>query len=70
MERFGFTGLAEHRTEHQQFAKEAADLMSRAENGSLIMTITILAFLKDWLNNHILGTDMKYVQLFKQQGLV
>jgi hemerythrin len=69
MQRFKFEGFAEHAREHEQFALEVADLKARADRGGLILTAMILSFLKDWLHNHVLGTDMKYVAHFKQHGL-
>lgn len=69
MRRFNYAGFAAHRMEHEQFAREAADLKTRADRGGLILTATILSFLKEWLKYHVLGTDMKYVECFKQNGL-
>jgi hemerythrin len=69
MTRSGFPGLAAHREEHEEFAREAADLKDKLDKGTKILTIVILAFLKEWLKNHILGTDMKYVTHFKRHGL-
>jgi len=69
MERFNYADLAGHRLEHAKFAEEAAELKAKADRGGLILTVMILSFLKDWLKNHILGTDMKYVEHFKKHGL-
>jgi hemerythrin len=69
MAKSAFPGLAVHREEHAQFAREAADLKARSDSGALILTIVLLSFLKNWLKNHILGTDMKYVTHFKRHGL-
>lgn len=69
MAKSAYPGLAAHREEHEQFASEAADLKARSDSGALILTIVLLSFLKDWLKNHILGTDMKYVSHFKRHGL-
>lgn len=30
----------------------------------------LMTFLKDWLNNHILGTDKKYVAFLNSKGVV
>ncbi|MBP1729405.1 MAG: hemerythrin-like metal-binding protein [Deltaproteobacteria bacterium] len=70
MQRFNYAACEEHRKEHEKFAKEAAELKARADRGGLILTVVMLSFLKDWLQNHILGTDMKYVEHFKRRGLM
>lgn len=64
-----YPGYAAHSEEHEQFAREATDLKAKSERGELILTIVVLSFLKNWLKNHILGTDMKYVSHFKRHGL-
>jgi len=69
MERFNYAASEEHRREHALFTQEAAELKARADRGGLILTVEILSFLRDWLKNHILGTDMKYVEHFRQHGL-
>lgn len=69
MAKSAYPGMAAHMEEHAQFTREAADLKARSDSGALILTIVLLSFLKDWLKNHILGTDMKYVTHFKRHGL-
>jgi hemerythrin len=65
-----YDGVAVHVAEHEDFTREAAELKARADRGGLVLTAMILNFLKDWLRNHILGTDMKYVEQFRRHGLV
>lgn len=69
MERFGFPGLEAHRQEHRQFAVEAADIKGRLDNGLLVLSLEILTLLKEWLQNHILGTDQQYADCFRTNGL-
>lgn len=70
MRSFGFAGYYEHKKEHEQFAAEAALLMEGVDHGSLVLTLEVMTLLKDWLQNHILGTDKEYSGLFKANGLV
>ncbi len=70
MRSFGFAGYFEHKREHEQFAAEAAELKARVDRGGLVLTLEVMTLLKEWLQNHILGTDMQYSHLFNANGLV
>ncbi|HZV83211.1 MAG TPA: hemerythrin domain-containing protein, partial [Geobacteraceae bacterium] len=70
MRSFGYAGYFEHKKEHEQFATEAAELKARVDRGALVLTLEVMTLLKDWLQNHILGTDMQYSRLFNANGLV
>ncbi|MDD5328639.1 MAG: bacteriohemerythrin [Sulfuricella sp.] len=51
----------EHKKAHEIFVQRiAAEKANLLANGHL--TLDMLHFLKDWLINHILGTDKKYAQ--------
>ncbi len=58
--------LAEHMAEHAAFRARLGDLLVKSI-GQDISTDTI-AFLADWLVNHIGKTDMAYVPYLNKQG--
>lgn len=70
MKKHGFPGLAEHKKTHQAFVEKVGEFMEKFEKGSLMLSMEVMNFLKDWLKDHIKGTDQKYSEFFKQKGVV
>jgi len=52
--------LASHKQLHQQFIDKVYNYYERLKGGKLILSIEVTNFLKDWLTNHIKGTDQQY----------
>jgi len=58
-----------HKMEHDKFVKEVVNFQKEFEAGGLMLSIKVMNFLKDWLNNHILGTDKKYAPYFNKENV-
>jgi len=49
---------------------EATELKGSFDKGENIITVEVMNFLKDWLNNHIIGTDKKYGPFLNSKGVI
>ncbi|NUN10971.1 MAG: hemerythrin family protein [Ignavibacteriaceae bacterium] len=64
----GYTGAVKHRQEHDYFILELDKLQQEAARNNLLLTYKTLDFLKDWLINHILGTDKELGTYIANKG--
>lgn len=55
--------------EHLDFTDKAVANINKVINGDYQISGEILEYLKQWLLNHIQGTDKKYIDCFKKNGL-
>lgn len=69
MTKYEFPLLEEHVREHTAFKAKAADLVTRYENSTAIISIEVMNFLRDWLNTHIMDTDKKYQSFLNEHGV-
>ncbi len=69
MMKFNFPGFQLHRNEHLDFTNKTFDNLNKVINGDCQVADEILEYLKQWLVNHIHGTDRKYIDCFNKNGL-
>ncbi len=60
MARHDYPEAAAHKAEHAALIDQVAEYRRKVEEGQLGVSTELIAFLKDWLQNHILGTDKRY----------
>ena len=61
MQRHAYPGLALHKDEHTRFIQRVTDMNYDFHKVNRNVSLEIIAFLKDWLLNHILKTDAEFV---------
>jgi hemerythrin len=54
--------VTSHLAEHKDFVAKILDFKRSFDSGKIGLSIEIMNFLKDWLINHIKGTDKGYVE--------
>jgi hemerythrin len=69
MKQFGYADFMEHKFEHDKFIDTVLNYEERYRNGKLLLSVEITNFIKEWVSNHILETDKKYVELFVRNGV-
>jgi len=69
MKEFGYPGLAGQQAEHMKFVEQITAYDRKYKSGDLLLSVDMLQFMKDWLSNHILKTDMAYKPFFANKGI-
>ena len=57
MRRQGYPGYQKHRKEHQRLVARVFDLQAQFDTGRADINTEVLNFLKQWLTEHIQGSD-------------
>lgn len=68
-EKFDYEESDDHIQEHQKFIEAVAKFKEGFEAGNIVLSVDIFKFLKNWLTNHILGSDKKFTACFNNNGL-
>lgn len=63
--RFGYPDTESHKKEHNDFVQKVKDFKDGFEKGKLTLSVEVMNFLSDWLQNHIKGTDKKVFRVFQ-----
>ncbi len=69
MQKFDYPEYENHKQEHDHFVQRVLDYEERLNDGKFIVSIEITNFIKDWIQNHIKGTDQKYTEYFIERGI-
>jgi hemerythrin len=52
-----YPGYAAQRSQHIDLTRQVLELRSQFATGQTVITIDVMKFLKDWLVDHIQGSD-------------
>ena len=68
-QKYGYIEYPQHKKEHDDLTKQVLDVKSKFLAGQTTVTIEVMNFLKDWLNNHIKHSDKKYSAFLNSKGV-
>ncbi len=60
MARYGFPEYHAHKKLHTELIAQVGQMVSKVKAGKMVSPVSIAAFLKEWLNTHIIGADKLY----------
>jgi hemerythrin len=67
--KFNYAETEKHIGEHNNFTQKVSQFKTDFEQGKIVMSMTIMNFLREWLTNHIMVSDKKYIDCFHKNGL-
>lgn len=63
-EMFNFYDRDNHVKEHMVFREKVEEFINKYKSDDANLTCEVMNFLKDWFSDHVLVSDMKYVDCF------
>jgi len=70
MKTYGYPEYEQHRDKHQKMTQRVLDIQDEFETNRTNITLDVMKYLENWVDKHILGTDMRYSSFFSQKGLI
>jgi len=70
MAQANYADFAEHCAKHVAMKQEVMRLLGATKSGGQSVSISLMAFLKNWLSRHIQGTDKQYAPAMHLAGIV
>ena len=61
----GYADFDAHKAAHDELTRTVVKFQQDFHTGRAVMTVQLLQFLKDWLQKHIKGSDLKYAPYLK-----
>jgi hemerythrin len=70
MSKYNYPEYLAHKAEHVKLSQKAVEIQKEFEKGVPVITVELMNFLKDWLQEHILGSDKKFGIFLNSKGVV
>lgn len=67
MQKYNYPELSLHKNQHLNFVEKVKEFLDKKSKGQAALSIEVMNFLKNWLVNHIMGTDKKMGQFISSK---
>ena len=57
---YAYPEVVGHKAEHEKLTAQVLELQRRFRSGETKLSLNLMIFVKNWLENHIAGSDQKY----------
>jgi hemerythrin-like metal-binding protein len=65
-----YSGAIEHKKQHDDLTKQVLAIQEKVKSGaSFTLSMEVMEFLKNWLVNHIIGSDKKFGPHLVSKGI-
>ncbi len=68
--KFNYEGTLEHVEVHKLFGEKLSDIKDKYKRNEIRMSLELVSLMYDWLTDHIETLDRKYIDCFRQNGLI
>lgn len=58
-----------HQKEHDDLRAKVTEMKERLDKGEFMLGVEVMSFLRDWLTNHIMGSDKAYSAHLVKAGI-
>lgn len=69
MIQYAYPGYEKHKQEHDVLVAKVQDYYDQVMDGKSLISLSLIGFLKEWLVNHIMGSDQAYKEFFSMKGI-
>lgn len=66
---FSYAGAEEHKQQHREFIEKIEEIKKQFSKNEFALSFELADYLEGWLIDHVLNTDKKYVECFREHGL-
>ena len=69
-DKYSYPETTVHKRQHTDLVQQVLEFKENFDSGKKILTMEVMEFLKEWLTNHIVGSDRNYSVYLNNKGVV